>query len=202
MKSPKYDWDSGGYDYLQSFEMISRNATVAGYIRVMGQKPYRILDAACGLAPVVEFLPGEAISEHIAFDNDSYVAQHIPYRFQAFKFYQSSFDQFFADERFAVESFDFVLYLGMYGGYDVYAERLERLLPYTKRNHHLILEAIEEHIEPVLEIMEQYHPDFIPIASCKIGIGDEGKTGLTRERFRSIHLYKRAPDFNTSYGCS
>ena len=191
MKPPKYDWASGGYDYLQSFEMVPRNATVAGYIRVAGQKPYRILDAACGLSPIAEFLPGEDVSEYIAFDNDPYVAEHIPRRFKSFEFYQLSFDQFFADDRFATESFDFVLYLGMYGGDDVYAKRLERLLPYTKRNHHLILEAIEEHIAPVLEIMEQHHPDFVPIASCKICIGTERETGLTRERFRSIHLYKR-----------
>ncbi len=186
----RYEWSSGGYDYLQSAGMSPRNAAIAGYIQTFGRKPYTILDAASGLCPVMPFLLQDSISRYIAFDNSQYVAEHIPYKsLKCFEFYHLSFEDFLEDERFAVSSFDFVMYLGMYGGYNVYAERLKRLLPYAKEDGYIILEAIEEHIDPVKEIMSQQYPDYEVAAACNIEIHNGAMSHLTRERFRSINLY-------------
>ena len=188
----RYEWSSGGYDYLQSVGMSPRNAAIAGYIQTFGRKPYTILDAASGLCPVVPFLPQDNIGRYIAFDNSQHVAEHIPYKsLKCFEFYHLSFEDFLADERFTVNSFDFVMYLGMYGGYDVYAARLKRLLPYAKEDGYIILEAIEEHIDPVKEIMSQQYPDYKVVASCNIEIHNGAMSHLTRERLRSINLYRK-----------
>ncbi|HIE26136.1 TPA: hypothetical protein EYP66_02490 [Candidatus Poribacteria bacterium] len=188
----RYEWYSGGYDYLQSVGMSPRNATIAGYIQTFGRKPYTILDAACGLCPVMSFLPQNNISRYVAFDNSQHVAEHIPYKsLKCFEFYHLSFEEFLEDERFAVGSFDFVMYLGMYGGYDVYAERLKRLLLYAKEDGYIILEAIEEHIAPVKQIMSQQYPGYKITASCNIEIHNGAMSHLTRERFRSINLYRK-----------
>jgi hypothetical protein len=200
----RYEWSTGGYDYLQAVGMTPRNAAIAGYIQTFGQKfratgfreseSYTILDVACGLCPIVPFLHKDNISRYIAFDNSQHVAEKIPYKsLKCFEFYHLSFEEFFADKRFAVNSFDFVMYLGMYGGYDVYAERLKRLLPYAKEDGYIILEAIEEHIGPVKEIMRQQYPDYEIVASCDIVIHNGTMAHLTRERFRSIHLYHKSP---------
>jgi len=186
----RYDWTSGGYDYLQTFGMSPRNAAIAGYIIVAGRQPCTILDAACGLCPIVPFLPENFISCYVAFDNSQYVQEHLPYKELAhFEFYRLSFEEFFSDNRFVPGSFDFVLYLGMYGGYDVYAERLGKLLPYAKPGGYVILEAIDEHITDVLLVMQQKYPDYKEIASCSIQIHNGTISHLSRERFRSIHLY-------------
>lgn len=188
----RYEWYSGGYDYLQSAGMSPRNAAISGYIQTFGRKPYTILDAASGLCPVMPFLPQDSISRYIAFDNSQHVAEHIPYKsLKCFEFYHLSFEEFLEDERFTVNSFDFVMYLGMYGGYNVYAERLKRLLPYAKEDGYIILEAIEEHIDPVKEIMSQQYPDYEVVAACNIEIHNGTMSHLTRERYRSINLYHR-----------
>ena len=141
----RYEWDSGGYDYLQDFGMSPRNAAIAGYIAAVGKQPYTILDAGCGLCPIVPFLPEEFVSRYVAFDNSQYVQEHLPYKELAhFVFHRYSFREFFSDTSIKPGSFDFVLYLGMYGGYDVYAERLGKLMPYAKRGGYLILEAVDE----------------------------------------------------------
>ena len=188
----RYEWTSGGYDYLQAASMSPRNAAIAGYIQTFGRKSNTILDAACGLCPVMSFLPQDSISRYVAFDNSQHVAENIPYKsLKCFEFYHLSIEEFFEDERFAVSSFDFVMYLGMYGGYDVYAERLKQLLPYAKEDGYIILEAIEEHIDPVKEIMSRQYPDYEVVASCSIEIHNGTMSHLTRERFRSIHLYHK-----------
>lgn len=188
----RYEWSSGGYDYLQSVGMSPRNAAIAGYIQTFGRKPYTILDVACGLCPVMSFLTQDNVSRYIAFDNSQHVAEHIPRRvLKCFEFYHLSFEEFLEDERFAISSFDFVLYIGMYGGYDVYAERLKQLLPYAKEDGYIILEAIEEHISPVKEIMSQQYPDYEAVASCNMEIYNSTTARLTRERFRSINLYHK-----------
>jgi len=188
----RYDWNSGGYDYLHVAWMSPRNAAVAGYIQSFGKEPYGILDVASGLCPVLPFLRKESISRYVAFDNSQYVENHIPYKhLNIFEFHRFSFEEFWNDERFSTDSFDFVLYLGMYGGYALYAERLSRILPYAKAGGHVILEAIDEHIEPILKIMREEHGDYEEIASCSIHIHNGMMPHLTRERFRSIHLYCR-----------
>jgi hypothetical protein len=198
----RYEWSSGGYDYLQSAGMSPRNAAIAGYIQTFGRKsratgfresePYTILDAASGLCPVMPFLSQDSISRYIAFDNSQHVAEHIPYKsLKCFEFYHLSFEEFFEDERFTVNFFDFVMYLGMYGGYNVYAERLKRLLLYAKEEGYIILEAIEEHIGPVKEIMSRQYPDYEVVAACNIEIHNGAMSHLTRERFRSINLYHK-----------
>ena len=96
---------------------------------------------------------------------------------------------FFRDTSYRQDSFDFVLYLGMYGGYDIYAERLEKLLPYAKSDGYIILEAIDEHIADVLSVMQERHSNCREIASCNIQIYDD-RLSLTHERFRSIHIYQ------------
>jgi len=200
--SMRYEWSSGGYDYLQAAGMSPRNAAIAGYIQTFGRKsrvagfresePYKILDVACGLCPVVPFLLQDSISHYIAFDNSQHVAENIPYQsLKCFEFYHISFEDFLEDERFVVSSFDFVMYLGMYGGYNVYAERLKRLLPYAKEDGYIILEAIEEHIDPVKEIMSQQYPDYELVASCNVEVHNGSMLHLTRERFRSINLYRK-----------
>ena len=186
----RYDWTSGGYDYLQAFDMSPRNAAIAGYIIAVGKKPCTILDAACGLCPIVPFLPGNLVSRYVAFDNSQYVQEHLPYKeLDYFEFHRLSFEEFFSDSPDRPGSFDFVLYLGMYGGYDVYARRLEKLLPYAKAGGYVVLEAIDEHITDVLPVMRQNYPNYREIASCSIRIHDNTMSHLTRERFRSIHLY-------------
>jgi len=75
----RYEWSSGGYDYLQSIGMSPRNAAIAGYVQRVGGKTDSILDAACGLCPVIPFLAKDNISRYVAFDNSGYVAEHIPY---------------------------------------------------------------------------------------------------------------------------
>lgn len=189
-KMKKYDWPSGGYDYLQAFGMSPRNATIASYIIAVGKRPCTILDAACGLCPIIPFLPENFISRYVAFDNSQYVQEHLPYKgLEYFEFYRWSFEEFFSDSSNRPGSFDFVLYLGMYGGYEVYVQRLAKLLPYAKPGGYVILEAIDEHITEVLLVMQQKHPDYKEVASCRIQIHDDTMSDLTRERFRSIHLY-------------
>jgi len=191
-KMRKYDWNSGGYDYLQGAWMSPRNAAVAGYIQLFGKKPYSILDVACGLCPVLPFLQQEAISRYVAFDNSQHVETHIPYKhLDSFEFYRLSFEEFEVDKRFVTDSFDIVLSIGMYGGYNLYDERLDSLLPYAKVGGYIILEAIDEHIEPILEIMKEKHSDYEAVASCSIHIHNGMMPHLTRERFRSIHVYRR-----------
>lgn len=189
-KMKKYDWLSGGYDYLQAFGMSPRNAAIAGYIIAVDKRPCTILDAACGLCPIIPFLPESFISRYVAFDNSQYVQEHLPYKgLEYFEFYRWSFEEFFSDSSNRLGSFDFVLYLGMYGGYDVYAERLAKLLPYAKPGGYVILEAIDEHITEALSVMQQKYPDYKEVASCRIQIHNGTMSDLTRERFRSIHLY-------------
>ncbi|MDQ1328146.1 MAG: hypothetical protein QG641_1431 [Candidatus Poribacteria bacterium] len=187
----RYDWNSGGYDYLQAFGMSPKNASIAGYMVSLIKKPCNILDAACGLCPIVPFLPENLISRYVAFDNSDYVEECLRYKEREFfEFRRLSFDQFFCDTSYKRDSFDFVLYLGMYGGYDIYAERLEKLLPYAKSDGYIILEAIDEHIEDVLSIMNKKHSNYSEIASCNIQVYDDKLSHLTRERFRSIHVYQ------------
>ncbi len=187
----RYDWATGGLDYLQAFGMIPRNAAIAGYITALS-KNCSILDAACGLCPIIPFLPENIISRYVAFDNDRYVQENIPYKeLKCFEFCTASFDEFFADKSYQNTSFDFVLYLGMYGGFNVYAERLEKLLSYTKPGGYLILEAIDEFIPDALSVMSQKYPDYKEIASCSIQVQSEKLSHITRERFRSMHLYKK-----------
>ena len=189
----KYDWASGGYDYLQAFGMSPRNAAIAGYIVAAGKQPCVILDVACGLCPVLPFLPENFSSRYVAFDNSQYVQEHLPYQERAhFEFYQLSFEQFSTDKRFIPGSFDFVLYLGMYGGYDFYAEILGKLLPYTKPDGYVILEAIDDHITDVLSVMRGKYPGYREIASCSLQIHNGTMSPLDRERFRSIHLFLAA----------
>lgn len=186
----RYDWDSGGYDYLQAFGMSPRNAAIAGYIVAAGKQHCTILDVACGLCPIFPFLPESFVSRYVAFDNAQHVQQHIPYKdCEHFDFRRLSFEEFFSDPLNRTGSFDFVLYLGIYGGYDAYSERLEKLLPYVKSDGYLILEAIDEHIEDVLSVMQQRYPDCEEIASCSIQVHSSGISHLTRERHRSIHVY-------------
>ena len=192
MQTRKYDWNSGGYDYLHSLWMSPRNAAIAGYIQSFGKEPYSILDVACGLCPTLPFLRQKAVSRYIAFDNSQYVEDHMPYKhLDSFEFHRFSFEEFGADKRFVTDSFDFILYIGMYGGYALYAERLEKLLPYAKVGGHVILEAIDEHIEPILKIMKEEHGNYEEVASCSIHIHNGMMPHLTRERFRSIHGYRR-----------
>ena len=186
----KYDWTSGGYDYLQAFGMSPRNASIAGYIVSLSEKSCSILDVACGLCPIVPFLPENLISRYVAFDNSAYVEECLQYKEREFfEFHRLSFDEFFCDMSYRQDSFDFVLYLGMYGGYDIYAERLKKLLPYAKSDGYIILEAIDEHIADVLSVMREKYSNYKEIASCNIQIYDD-KLLLTRERFRSIHIYQ------------
>lgn len=186
----KYDWASGGYDYLQDFGMSPRNAAIAGYITAVGKQPCAILDAACGLCPVFPFLPESFVSRYVGFDNSQYVEEHLPYKKLAhFEFHRSSFQEFVSDSSNRPGSFDVVLYLGMYGGYDVYAERLGKLLPYAKPGGYVILEAIDKHITDALLAMQQEYPDYREAASCSIQIHNGMMSDLTSERFRSIHLY-------------
>ena len=84
----------------------------------------------------------------------------------------------------------------MYGGHDVYASQLARLLPYAKKDGYIILEAIEEHIAPVKEIMKRQYPDYEVVASCSIEIHNGTMSHLTRERFRSINLYRKIGTFS------
>lgn len=190
MKMRKYDWTSGGYDNLQAFGMSPRNAAIAGYIIAVGKQPCTILDAACGLCPIVPFLPENFISRYVAFDNSQYVQEHLLYKELAhFEFHRVSFEEFFSDSSNRPASFDFVLYLGMYGGYDVYNARLGKLLVYAKPGGYVILEAIDDHIADVLSVMQQKYPNYKGIASCSIQIHNGTVSHLTRERFRSIHLY-------------
>jgi hypothetical protein len=186
----RYDWTTGGYDYLQAFGMSPRNASIASYIVSLSKKSCSILDAACGLCPIIPFLPENLISRYVAFDDSAYVEERLPYKEREFfEFHRLSFDEFFRDTSYRQDSFDFVLYLGMYGGYDIYAERLEKLLPYAKSDGYIILEAIDEHIEDVLSVMLEKHSNYKEIASCNIQIYDD-KLSITRERFRSIHIYQ------------
>ena len=190
IKMRRYDWASGGYDYLQAFGMSPRNAAIASYIVALDKQPCIILDAACGLCPILPFLPENFISRYVAFDNSQYVQEHLPYKELAdFEFYKLSFEEFFSDKRFVPGSFDFVLYLGMYGGYNVYAEILEKLLPYAKPDGYVILEAIDEHIADALAAMREKYPDYKEIASCNIQIHNGTMPHLDRERLRSIHLF-------------
>jgi len=187
----KYDWVSGGYDYLQDFGMSPRNSAIAGYIIAAAKKPCTILDVACGLCPIFPFLPEKIITRYVAFDNSEYVDSQMPYKgLKNFEFYRLSFEDFFSNASIKTGSFDFVLYFGMYGGYDVYAERLERLLPYTRKDGYVILEAIDEHISDVLSVMKDKHPGYNEIASCSMQVYGNTLSGVTRERFRSIHLYE------------
>jgi hypothetical protein len=186
----RYDWNSGGYDYLQAFAMSPRNAAIAGYIIALSNKPCRILDAACGLCPIFPFLPEKIISSYVAFDNSQYVQENMPYKSEYFELYKLSFETFFNNNSFKQESFDFVLYLGMYGGFDIYAERLQKLLPYIKPDGYLILEAIDDHIADVLSVMQQKYPNYNELSSSNIQIHDKNLSHLTKERFRSIHLYQ------------
>jgi len=186
----RYDWTTGCYDYLQAFGMSPRNASIASYIVSLSKKSCSILDAACGLCPIIPFLPENLISRYVAFDDSAYVEERLPYKEREFfEFHRLSFDEFFRDTSYRQDSFDFVLYLGMYGGYDIYAERLEKLLPYAKSDGYIILEAIDEHIEDVLSVMLEKHSNYKEIASCNIQIYDD-KLSITRERFRSIHIYQ------------
>ena len=177
---------------MHSLWMSPRNAAIAGYIQSFGKEPYSILDVACGLCPTLPFLRQKAVSRYIAFDNSQYVEDHMPYKhLDSFEFHRFSFEEFGADKRFVTDSFDFILYIGMYGGYALYAERLEKLLPYAKVGGHVILEAIDEHIEPILKIMKEEHGNYEEVASCSIHIHNGMMPHLTRERFRSIHVYRR-----------
>jgi len=186
----KYDWDSGGYDYLQAFGMSPRNAAIAGYIISLAEQPCAILDAACGLCPIFPLLPENLISRYVAFDDSRYVQEHLPYKeIECFEFCGLSFEEFFSDSVDKHGSFDFVLYLGMFGGYDVYADRLEKLLPYAKPDGYVILEAIDEHIEDALSAMRRKYPEYEEIASCSIQIHEDTMPEITRERLRSIYLY-------------
>lgn len=186
----RYDWASGGYDYLQAFGMSPRNAAIAGYVVATGIQPCTILDAGCGLCPIVPFLPANLVSRYVAFDNSRHVQEHMPYNELAhFDFHRCSFQEFFTNPSITPGSFDFVLYLGMYGGYDVYAERLGKLLAYAKPGGYVILEAIDEFIPDVLLVMQREHPDYAEIASCSIQIHNGTTSQITRERFRSIHMY-------------
>lgn len=187
----KYDWASGGYDYLQASGMSPRNAGVAGYIIVAGKRPCTILDAASGLCPIIPFLPEGLVSRYYAFDNSQYVQEHLSCKeLSYFEFHRLSFEEFFSDSSEKPGSFDFVLYLGMYGGYEVYAERLGKLLAYAKPGGYVILEAIDNHIEDALSAMHQGYPDCKEVASCSIRIHDGMVPRLTSEKFRSIHLYR------------
>ena len=189
----RYDWASGGYDYLHASGMSPRNAAIAGYIISQAEQPCTILDAACGLCPIIPFLPEDLISRYVAFDDSQHVQEHLPYKELAhFEFYRLSFQEFFSDTRNSPGSFDFVLYLGMYGGYDVYAERLRQLLAYAKPDGYVILEAIDDHLADVLSVMQRKHPEYEELSSCSIQIHDSAMSHLTSERLRSIHLYHLA----------
>ena len=127
---------------------------------------------------------------YVAFDNSTYVEELQPYKERGyFEFHRLSFDEFFCNVSYRENSFDFVLYLGMYGGYDIYAERLEKLLLYAKSDGYIILEAIDEHIADVLSVMRHKYSNYKEIASCDIQVCDDKLLHLTRERFRSIHIY-------------
>jgi len=191
MNMRRYDWTTGGYDYLQAFGMSPRNAAIAGYIIALAENPCTILDAACGLCPILPFLPGKIVSRYVAFDNSQYVQDHLPYKeIEHFEFHRLTFQEFLSESSDRPGSFDFVLYLGMYGGYDAYAERLETLLPYTKSGGYVILEAIDDHIEDVLAVMHERHPGYKEIASCSMQVHDVFMSDITRERLRSIRIYQ------------
>jgi hypothetical protein len=64
-------------------------------------------------------------------------------------------------------------------------------LLYAKEEGYIILEAIEEHIGPVKEIMSRQYPDYEVVAACNIEIHNGAMSHLTRERFRSINLYHK-----------
>ena len=190
IKMMKYDWDYGGYDYLQASGMSPRNAAIAGYIISLAEQPCAILDAACGLCPIFPFLPENVVSRYVAFDDSQHVQEHLPYKeLEPFEFQRLSFEEFFSDSADEHGSFDFVLYLGMYGGYDTYAGRLEKLLPYARSDGYVILEAIDEFIPDVLSVMQQKYPEYEEVASCSIQIHEDTMPEITRERLRSIHLY-------------
>ena len=94
----RYDWTSGGYDYLQTFGMSPRNASIAGYIVSLSEKSCSILDAVCGLCPIVPFLPKNLITRYMAFDNSTYVEELLPYKEREyFEFHRLSFDEFFCN---------------------------------------------------------------------------------------------------------
>ena len=189
----KYDWDSGGYDYLQAFGMSPRNAAIAGYITSLAEQPCTILDAACGLCPIFPFLPENIISRYVAFDASQHVQEHLPYKeLEYFEFCRSSFEEFFSDSLDRHGSFDFVLYLGMYGEYDNYAERIGKLIPYVRPDGYLILEAIDEFVPDVLSVMREKYPEYAEVASCSIQIHEGKIPHITRERLRSIYLYRLA----------
>jgi len=189
----KYDWDSGGYDYLQAFGMSPRNAAIAGYIVSLTKQPCTILDAACGLCPVFPFLPEKLISRYVAFDDSQHVLEHLPYKeLECFEFHRLSFEEFFPNAPARPGSFDFVLYVGIYGGYDVYVERLENLLPYAKSDGYVILEAIDEFIPDVLSVMQREYPEYKEVVTCNIQVRGSMMSQIDRERYRSIHLYRLA----------
>ena len=93
----RYDWNSGGYDYLQALGMSPKNASIAGYIASLSEKPCSILDVACGLCPIVPFLPENLISRYVAFDNSTYVEECLQYKEREFfEFQRLSFNEFFS----------------------------------------------------------------------------------------------------------